>query len=436
MHLYTTFPRWAWAAALIAGLAQVGFVALGLWDTPATGLPRSFLFPGNDLFVYLRAGADVAGGLSPYANGPWPDPGVYHYSPFLAAALSVLFRNGVAEFPLRAAAYFYFALAVMALPLAWRAWRAVFRAVNLRRAERAMIVWAPLWLVYSQWFFDLTYLNVSTFWLALTGALTWAVLRQRTGWAVLLVVVVALAKPHHLYPLLIPLLFGQWRWWLTVVAASGVGYGLTVLLTFVMVGPELGWSLHHDYFGHLLNIAERYPWRTDIFYNHSWRSILYWLFGFQDWVAPAVTVIRLLFLLPVLWLLWRWGRPPADPERRAQLALGICFAAHLWALMLVSDLWEAQLLIVVFAYLSALGGPRLGRWAALIAVPFCLLGVAQLAGWWLAQGLGRSFTDFDVAARLPVIMFAVVGMDALLFAALRFHLKSHRTDTPLKQRLA
>ncbi|MGQ0601615.1 MAG: glycosyltransferase 87 family protein [Anaerolineales bacterium] len=417
--------RWAWAAALISGLALVGFVAVGLLDTPATGLPQSSQFPGNDLFVYLRAGANVAGDSSPYVNGPWPDAGVYHYSPFLAVALSLLFRNGVDEFPLRAATYLYFALAVLAQPLAWWIWRSVFRAVHLSRADNAMILWAPLWLVYSQWFFDLTYLNVSTFWLCLAGALTWAVLRQRTGWVVLLVVVIALAKPHHVYPLLIPMLLGQWRWWLKVVTASGVGYGLTILMTFSRVGPDFGFGLYRDYLDHLLNIAERYPWTDHIFYNHSWRSILYWLFGFQTWVGPAVTAIRLLFLIPVLWLLWRWWqRPQLGSERRSQLALGICFAAHLWALMLVSDLWEAQLLIVVFAYLLAFGGPLIGRWAMLMMVPFSLLSVAQLAGWWIAHQLGRSFTDFDVVARLPVIMLAVIGIYLLLFTVLRSHLKT------------
>jgi hypothetical protein len=236
--------------------------------------------------------------------------------------------------------------------------------------------------------------------------------------------------------LLIPLLLGHWRWWLKVVIGSGVGYGLTVLLTLFVAGLDFGWVLYQDYAGHLLNIAERYPWTMHIFYNHSWQSILYWLFGFQGWVRPAVTVIRLLFLMPLLWLLWRWGQSPPDAERRSPLALGLCFAAHLWALMLVSDLWEAQLLIVVFAYLLAVGGPQVRRWATLISVPFSLLSVAQLAGWWAARQLGRPFTDFDMAARLPVIMLAVVGIDLLLLLTLRSHLKTHRTDKPLRQRLA
>ena len=103
--------------------------------------------------------------------------------------------------------------------------------------------------------------------------------------------------------------------------------------TALIVGPDYALSLYGQYFVFLTTIAERYPW-SDYYlgYNHSWQSILNWLYGRQTWTAAVVAILRLACLLPFVWSVWRWRRyrPPVRGPGRDVVALGLAFAAHLW----------------------------------------------------------------------------------------------------------
>lgn len=399
-----------WGLALLGGAVLVGFNAWGLRAAPEFGLPRDFIFPGNDLVVYLRAAASVAEGRTPYPTRPWGTTAVYHYSPFVAVLLTPLFANGAEAIPFRLIAFGYLGVIVALLPLAWWLWQRAFRAAQLPQAETASLRWAPIWLVYSQWFADQNYLNLYTLLLALVGALTWAVLHKRTGLAVLLAIVIAQTKPHYLFPLLIPGLLGQWRFTLKLALGCLVGYAATVAVTFAVAGTEFGVTLYRDYLGFLTTIPERYPWVPyQLMYNNSWRSMSHWVFGFPAWEALAVNGLRALTAFPLVWIAWRWWR--ARRTLTAAQALGAVFALHVWALTALDQVWEATTLIVVFAYVLALASDRAHGIATAIFWPYALLGFVQLIGWrWLSG---------DFTSELPVIMAATLGMYGVLVVSLR-----------------
>ena len=172
----THFLRYVvWAGAFFGCFVLIWFNIRGLSGVPTAGLPTYFIFPGNDLVVYLRGGAAVAAGESPYPKGFWSGPDVFHYSP--AAAL--FFRQWIIDpLPFRFYAYLHLLLIYVVYLLAWLSWRAAFKQLPLPAGVRAMRIWLPLWLVYGQWFADQNFLNIYTLLLLLTGLLVLAVLRQ------------------------------------------------------------------------------------------------------------------------------------------------------------------------------------------------------------------------------------------------------------------
>jgi len=399
-----------WALAIGGSLVLVGFNARGLGAAPAFGLPPEFIGVGNDLAVYLRAGLDVAEGRSPYPAGPWGTTAVYHYSPFVALLLTPLFRDGEAALPFRALAEFYLGAIVMLLLVAWWLWRAVFRAARWPEAAEAMTVLAPAWLVYSQWFADQTYLNIYTLLLALTGALAWAVLRGRLWLSVLLAVLIAQAKPHYLFPLLIPLLLGRWRFFFAIGTAALAGYALTVALTIASLGVERGTDVYLDYLTFLGTIPDRFPWVAyQLAYNNSWRALLTRCFGLQWWIQPAVNALRLATLLPLAMVLWSWARTLTAMDVRA--AIGAALALHLFALLSLDQLWEATILIVIWPTLSVSPVQRLRLVASSVMIPFVLLGFVQLAG--------RLWLGGDLTAEWPVIVLPTLALYGLSVHALR-----------------
>lgn len=419
-----TAIAWSWWSKyrrLIAALAIVGcvigvrFNAAGLASAPEFGLPQTFIFPGNDLVVYLKAGQAILDGANPYTNTPWPDPAVYHYSPAAAWFIAQIMRLATTlagALPFRVLAYLHLGLIVGALPLAWLVWRAVLREF-IPDSTRVMAAWLPLWLVYSQWFADQNFLNIYTFLMTLSGALMLAVAHKRTWIAIALSVLILQTKPHYAFPIVLPLLFGRWRYFAKLLAAIVAAYALVTGITILVVGPATGVTLYGEYLRFLTSITQNYPWGSFYLgYNHSWYSILHWLFGIQAWTPAAVASLKIATFAPLGWLIWKWLRGRfAD---RATGALGLTLALHLWSMTLLDQLWELSLAIVVAGYLTSAGSPRVQRFALAIGAPFALLGVAQLVGWRIAQWLGASPDQGDPTAIFPLIMIAALGLYALL----------------------
>jgi len=406
--------------ALIGFVVLASFNAIGLAQTPALGLPEEFIFPGNDLVVYLKAGQVVWTGGSPYVTEPWIDPAVFHYSPVVAVITAQVIgrTSGFGDaLPFRLLAILYWAVVVICLPVAWMVWRRVF-SIFLPNSPRLMTAWLPLWLIYSQWFADQNYLNLYTVLMVLTGALTLAVAQQRTWLAVFLAVLILQTKPHYAFPLILPWLLGNWRYFVKLMMGVAFAYVAVAGATVLAVGPSYGLALYNDYARFLTSIQANYPWSSYYLgYNHSWYSIIHWIFGIQPWVPIVVTSIKIVSFIPVGWLAWRGLRGRiAD---RPIVALGIALALHLWSMTLLDQLWEVSLAIVAFMFLLAAASPTIRRIAILISVPFALLGLAQLAGWGAATLVGRSIDQLDVTARLPTMMATALGLYAILILTIR-----------------
>ncbi len=435
-----TLPSSTWTdyRKPIMVLALVGFVVLagynvrGLTHVPEFGLPREFIFPGNDLVVYLKAGQAVWNGVSPYVTEPWTDPAVFHYSPAVAAitAQAIGRTTGFSDtLPFRLLAIVYWAIIVICLPVAWIVWRRVF-SIFLPNSPNLMTAWLPVWLIYSQWFADQNYLNIYTVLIVLTGALTLAVTRERTGLAVFLAVLILQTKPHYAFPLILPLLLGNRRYFIKLLAGVTIAYLAVAAATVLAVRPSYGLALYGDYARFLTSIQANYPWSSYYLgYNHSWYSIIHWIFGIQSWVPTAVTAIKIVSFVPVGWLAWRVLR--GRVVDRPIAALGIALALHLWSMTLLDQLWEVSLAIVAFMFLLATAAPIIRRAAIFIGVPFTLLGLAQLVGWGVAILADRSMDQLDITARVPTLMATAVGLCALVLLTVEGrsrlgHESSHR----------
>jgi hypothetical protein len=212
----------------------------------------------------------------------------------------------------------------------------------------------------------------------------------------------------------LPFLLGRWRealrLWLGIAGAYLALAGLTVWA----VGLPYGFELYRDYLSFLTSIPHNYPWSA--YYlglNHSWYSILHWLFGRQPWVPAAVASLKLVTALPLVWRGVGWLRQ-APKAARAPEAFGLALALHLWLMTTLDQLWEVTLAIVAAAYLWGVGGLRLRQLAAAIGVPFALLGLAQLGGWRLALSLGWPMDALDLTARLPLMLLVSLGLYGLV----------------------
>jgi hypothetical protein len=401
--------------ALVGAAALVGFNASGLAGAPSAGLPAGFIFPGNDLVVYLRAGLAVLARASPYTRPPWPGTDVFHYSPAAALAFAWLAQAATAlagALPFRALAYGYLAVIVAAWGLAGWLWRAVFRDLfpeqpGLWRA------WLPFWLVYSQWFADQNYLNLYSLLVALAGALALALLRGRLGLAILLAALILQTKPHYAFLLMLPCLSGHWRLAARLWAGVAVAYLGIAGLTLWAVGWSYGLSLYGDYLYFLATIPQGYPWSGHYLgLNHSWLSILHWLFGLQPWAPFAAGGLKLITGLPLAWRGWVWLRRPPLPGHPAA-ALGFALALHLWLLTTLDQLWEVSLAVVAAAYLWGAGSARARWWGAVIGGGFALVGLLQLGVWRLALAWGWSMDALDPTAHLPILMLVALSLYGL-----------------------
>jgi hypothetical protein len=405
--------------ALIGFVVLAGYNARGLAHAPAFGLPQQFVFPGNDLVVYLRAGQAVWSGDGPYVTEPWTDPAVFHYSPAIAAITAQVVgrTTGFGDaLPFRLLALLYWAVIVICLPVAWIVWRRVF-SIFLPNSPSLMTAWLPVWLIYSQWFADQNYLNIYTVLMVLTGALTLAIARERSWLAVLLAALILQTKPHYAFPLILPLLLGNWRYFIKLLAGTATAYLAVAGATVLAVGPPYGLALYDDYARFLTSIQANYPWSSYYLgYNHSWYSIVHWIFGIRPWASIVVTAIKIVSFIPVGWLGWRVLRGRITDRPIA--ALGLALALHLWSMTLLDQLWEVSLAIVAFMYLLATAAPAIRRAAILIGVPFALLGLAQLAGWGAAILVDSSMEQLDITARVPLLMAAALGLCALVLVTI------------------
>jgi len=317
------------------------------------------LFP-IDLRAYLAAAENVRARLPLYLPGDVDTMEFYEYTPtFALAFVPFLWLPPVAT----AAIHSVLHLVVYAL-LFFR-WAAIFQRLGLQRA-RDMLVWSlPVWLIFSEFWSDLGYLNVYMLMALLATLLLEAVLDGRAGWGVLWLSIILQMKPQWAFVVAVPLLLGRYRFFARLVAGAVAVYLAVAGITMLLLGPGYGWAQYRGYYGLLATLSRlSYPWRTlaDGFmgYNHSIAQVVIYFLGSSPAAVRLALAVKLLLLLPLgLAALRSLLRPARCIGARVPLwCLDLTFALYLGAFIWLDQVWEVALGIVVFGYLLGTVRPR------------------------------------------------------------------------------
>ncbi|MCX7682444.1 MAG: DUF2029 domain-containing protein [Anaerolineae bacterium] len=368
---------------------------------------------GYDLQLYLDAASNLWAKRPLYPAGRLDYVEFYQYAPAYALAFTPFLW-----LPMPVVMAVLTALHIVAYVLLYRLWGRIFRRLQLYKAEEALAWSLPLWLVFSQFWADLGYLNIYVFMALLATLLIEAVLDERLGWALLWLSIILQTKPQWAFAAAVPLFTGRWRFFARLILLALVVYAAIVGVVMLAVGPAYGWGQYVDYFRFLITMRDNLVWRGPeapfLGYDHSITQIVVYLLGVAPETLHLATAMKLVLLLPLAMVSLRCL---LRPGYRA-LGLDLAFLFYLGAFIWLDVVWEVTYGIIIFPYLLAAlkqRGERALAWA--VFLPYALLDLWQIASVALFGFdviVPGPFILTDPAIYIPLVMIVILAFYALL----------------------
>ena len=308
-------------------------------------------------------------------------------------------------------------------------WNRIFVQNNLIEVARQWAGLLPVYLVFSAFWDDLSYMN-TYFLIALFATfLIDAVLQEKLVWASFwLGAVILPIKPHWAFALALPLLLGRYRFFLKLLLGAGFAYLIVAGITILAGGFEYGIRQYQDYLGFLTRLTRDYPWwgpdRPFLGYNHSIMQIVLYYLGVSAASMRLATLLKLMLLLPLGWIGLKFLRNPIKKagSEVPETALALVFAFYLGAFIWLDMVWELSLGVVIFAYLLATSEQRWMRVLLWIVFgPYALLDIWRLISYLgfgdrvLYQG---AYVLTDPLLYIPWIMILLLVFYAILLSKL------------------
>lgn len=313
-------------------------------------------------------------------------------------------------------------LAAYALLYIW--WHRIFKQSHLHQVASQWVRLLPLYLVFSPFWDDLSYMNTYIIVALFATFLIDAILQEKLGWASFwLGAVILPIKPHWAFALALPLLLGRYRFFLRLLIGAALAYLIVAGITILAGGVEYGIRQYQDYFAFLSRLTRDYPWwgpdKPFLGYNHSIMQIILYALGVSAANIRLATIIKLILLIPLGWISLRFLRKPVNQagSEVPEIALALVFAFYLGAFLWLDMVWELSLGIVIFAYLLATSeqkGTRVLLWA--LFGPYALLDIWRLISY-IALGDDVLYEGAYVLTD-PLIYVPWIMMVLLLFYAL------------------
>ncbi len=261
-------------------------------------------------------------------------------------------------------------LHIIAYALLYVWWTKIFRRLGLEKADRMMIWLLPLWLLFSQFWSDLGYLNIYII-MALFGTFFIdAILQEDLLKSVVWLSVILQIKPHWAFAAAVPLLLGRYRFFWKLISRTLLVYIVVVSVTILVMGPAYGWQQHVDYVQFLARLRRDFPWRGPeerfLGYNHSITQFVAYLLGPSPNTLRLATLVKVLLLVPLATVALCYLRRPSGKAgyEVPRLGLDLAFVLYLGAFIWLDMVWELSLGIAVFTYLLATLRRRWTRWLA------------------------------------------------------------------------
>ena len=287
----------------------------------------------------------------------------------------------------------------------------------------------PLYLVFSPFWDDLSYMNTYIMIALFATFLIDAILQEKLGWAAFwLGAVILPIKPHWAFALVLPLLLGRYRFFFRLLVGAAVAYLIVAGMTILAGGVEYGVRQYQDYFGFLSRLTRDYPWWGPDkpflgITTPSCKLSCTLLVSLQQLCAwrPSSNCI---LLLPLGWISLKFLRNPVNRAgiEIPETALALVFAFYLGAFIWLDMVWELSLGMVIFAYLLATTeqkGTRILLWV--LFGPYALLDIWRLISY-IALGdrvlYEGAYVLTDPLIYLPWIMMVLLVFYAILLMKL------------------
>jgi hypothetical protein len=307
-------------------------------------------------------------------------------------------------------------------------WWRIFERLKMPRAREMMVWLLPVWMIFAGFWADMSYLNIYILMALLATHFFEAVIAERLGLSLLWLSIILQTKPQWAVIVLIPLLLGQYRFFVRLAALAVAAYAAIAAVTIVIVGPSYGWEQHRDYFHLLTGIGTNYPWRTPddpyLGYNHSIVQTAVYFFGDTSGVQRAAVIFKVVLLIPLAAVAVRLLRYPVRQRGEAvpDLSMNLFFALYTAAFIWLEVVWELSLGIALFTYwIATLKRGMVKRWVWLVFVLYALVDFVQL---WSYALIGDPVVEdgpyilTDISIYIPLIMIVTVTFYALSVARL------------------
>jgi len=341
--------------------------------------------------------------------------GLYQYSPaFALAFIPFLWLTPSAT------AIVHTVLHILAYAGLYLLWWTIFHELGLDRSEEMMAWTLPVWLVFSAFWSDLGYLNLTIIVALLASLLLHAVLRERLALAVLCLTAILMIKPMWAFAAVLPLLTGHWKFFLRLVAFALLAQFAVAGVTALAGGFHYASQQVAAYVRFLFHVSRNFPWRGPesgfLGYNHSVRQVVLYLAGANPTAWSIATGVKCALLAPLGIIAARGPAraESADPATALELGFLLYLGAFLWLDMV----WEVSLGIAIFVYLL---GTEPGR--GLRALIWCVFLPYALTDFWQLLSfliLGENamlpgpYFITDPSIYIPIVMIVILVFYAVL----------------------
>lgn len=348
----------------------------------------------------------------------------YLYSPAFA-----FFFGPVLLLPLQILLPLLIVVHILAYALLYIWWSKIFERNHLQNVSRQWAYLLPVFLVFSPFWDDLSYMNTYIL-IALSATfLIDAILQEKLGWASFwLGAVILPIKPHWAFALALPLLLGRYKFFVRLLIGSLLAYLAVAGITILAGGAGYGIQQYKDYFGFLARVSRDYPWwgpdKPFLGYNHSIMQIVLYYLGVSPTNMRIATIIKLVLLIPLGLIGLKFLRHPLNQpgDDVPEIALALTFALYLGAFIWLDMVWELSLGLVIFAYLLAtLEQKSIKIFLWILFAPYALLDIWRLVSY-IALGdavlYQGAYVLTDPLIYVPWIMMVLLVFYALLLQKL------------------
>lgn len=348
----------------------------------------------------------------------------YLYSPAFA-----FFFGPLLLLPLQILLPLMLLIHILAYALLYIWWDKIFQQTDLKNISLQWARLLPVFLVFSPFWDDLSYMNTYIIVALFATFLIDAILQENLGWASFwLGAVILPIKPHWAFALALPLLLGRYKFFLRLLLGSLLAYLGVAGITILAGGAGYGLQQYQDYFGFLARLARDYPWwgpdKPFLGYNHSILQIVLYYLGVSPANMRLAAIIKLILLIPLGLIGLKFLRHPLNKPgfEVPEIALALAFVLYLGAFIWLDMVWELSLGLVIFAYLLATiqqKNIKLLLW--IIFAPYALLDIWRLVSY-IAWGdnilYEGAYVLTDPLIYVPWIMMVLLAFYALLLQKL------------------